>query len=201
MSHDEIAQFTEDWSPYRDRTIVLIDFANVEKWRDSLGWRMGVRELASLVKKLSGKVELRRFYYGSDYGQNDRSDTLTPWSKAMLETAKYNGLEIVTKRTKYLHDNVTGELKKKCDLDVEMAIDLVAFRKQYDRIVLFSGDGDMACALKFMRNNYKKQCYVFGARDHLGKETVDLQADSKVEKIMFAEDFEFKLSMERRARR
>lgn len=196
MNKAQIKQFVESWKKYSNRTIVIVDFANVEKWKESLGWKIGVRELSNLVKLFSsGNKELRRFYYGSDFGQYDSSTTLVSWSQTILDTAKYNGFTIETKRVKYIEDKVTGTVKRKCDLDVEMCVDLIKKRDDYDRIVLFSGDGDMACALEYLRSVYGKEAYVFGARDHTGKELIDAHKAGNISKIMFAEDFEYRISM------
>lgn len=199
MNREQIKRFLANYEPKRERTIVIVDFANVEKWKHSLGWRIGIQELANLVKNFSrGQRYLRRFYYGADYGKNEKSNILDPWSKGVLERAKMNGMEVISKRVKYIHsaDNVYG-FEKKCDLDVEMAVDLIKERDNYDAIVLFSGDGDLAYALRYLHDTYGKEVHVFGARDHLGREIVDAKQDGVIADILFAEDFEYRLSMER----
>ena len=192
----QIKQFFDEWQPKKSRTIVIIDYANVDKWCDNLGWKIGVRELANLVKNFSSVKELRRFYYGSDYGVNTKSTTLTPWSKMILEGAQYNNLKVVTKRVKYIKAT-----EKKCNLDVEMTLDLIKMRRQYDHIILFSGDGDMAYALEYIRNTYQdKTACVFGARDSTGSEIIDALTTKTIDKIFYAEDFEYRLNMHRNKR-
>ncbi len=200
MNRQQITRFINDWSDERTRTLVIIDFANVEKWRESLGWRVGVAELCRLIKNFtSGNKQLRRFYYGSDYGQRDNSTTLTPWSHEMTTIPKYNNLEVVTKRVKYIHDTMqpSGFIRK-CDLDVEMAVDIIKYQADYDNIILFSGDGDLVYALDFVKNLYGKRIFTFGARDHIGREVIDAYHSGLIEKIFYAEDFEYRLSMDRR---
>ena len=47
----------------KERTIAIVDFGNVEKWKNSLGWIVGIQELGKLVKHFSlGKKFLRRFF-------------------------------------------------------------------------------------------------------------------------------------------
>ncbi len=199
MNQKEIARLLESFEDKRNRTIVIVDYGNIEKWKYSTKWKIGIRELAQLVKNFSkGSRSLRRFYYGADYGKNEKSVELSGWSKYILETAEANGFEVIDKRVKYIHsrDNVHG-FEKKCDLDVEMAIDLIRKREEYDTIVLFSGDGDLMCAVRYLQEEYKKQCIVFGARDHTGREVFDAQNDAVVSDILFAEDFEYRLNMER----
>ena len=195
MNPTEIKQFLSEWSPRQGRTIVIIDYANVDHWKDNLGWKIGIRELASLIKNFSSSKELRRFYYGSDFGPHTNSTTLEAWSKTILEGAQYNNLTVITKRVKYIHDN--GQAIKKANLDVEMAIDLIKMRRQYDHIILFSGDGDMAYALEYVKKTYQKTACVFGARDSVGSEMADALESGVIDKLMFVEDFESRLNMRR----
>src|ERR1700726_4030847 len=188
MNQDEIRTFLDSFAPKRDRTIVVVDFGNVDKWDNSLGWSVGIQELARLVKHVSvGNRALRRFYYGSDFGPKERSPALTLWSGNILGRADMNRFEVVTKPVKYIHDpHRTNGYEKKCDFDVEMAIDLVRMQAEYDQIVLFSGDGDLVYALRYLRDAFGKQSYVFGARGHVGKEVVDATREGVIQRLLYA---------------
>jgi len=195
MNQREINIFLERQSDTQDRNIVIIDFSNVDRWERSLGWPIGIKELSHLVKHLSvGHKYLRRFYYGEDYGPSNNSTRMKPWSKMVHEKAGAYGFEIITKRVKYIPDPnyKTGYLSK-CNLDVEMAVDLVKDSGQYDKIFLFSGDGDMAYVLRYLQEALGKSSIIFCARDHLGKELIDAHRDGIIEKICFVEDFEYRL--------
>lgn len=199
MRKEEITKFFSDYVPKRKRTIALVDFGNVEKWKDSLRWRIGIRELARLVKNFSIESKfLRRFYYGADFGSNEKSTKLTEWSRYVLETANINGFEVIDKRVKYIHtsDNVYG-FEKKCDLDVEMTVDLFREIDKYDTIVLFSGDGDLMYALSYLKEKFKKESIVISARGHVGREVIDAKKSGIISEILFAEDFEYRLNMDR----
>jgi len=199
MNQDEIKKFLSSYISRRERTIVIVDFGNVEKWKYGLDWRVGVRELASLIKHFTyGKRFLRRFYYGADYGPNEKSTDLTDWSRYMLRTADLNGFNVVDKRVKYMHsvDNVHG-FEKKCDLDVEMAVDLIRERNNYDTIILFSGDGDLITAIKYLKEEYKKETIIMSARGHIGREVIDAKRDGVINEILYADDFEYRLNMDR----
>lgn len=201
MNQQQIKQYLGAWGLDTKKTIVIVDFANVEKWKESLGWNIGVRELSNLAKKFSsGDKELRRFYYGSDFGENDNATVLTAWSNTILTAAQFSNFTVETKRVKYIIDQLTGIPKRKCDLDVEMCIDLIRMQDKYDRVVIFSGDGDMAPALEFLRTEFSKDIYVFGARDHVGRELIDAERAGNIKKIMFAEDFEYRIAMQNQRR-
>ena len=81
MNSQEITTFLESLAKKKERTIVVVDFGNVDKWEKDLGWRVGIQELGRLIKHFAqGNKALRRFYYGSDYGPKERSTTLSLWS-------------------------------------------------------------------------------------------------------------------------
>jgi len=199
MDQKEIKKFLDSFIPKRERTIAIVDFGNVEKWKNSLKWQIGIKELAQLVKNFSyGKEFLRRFYYGADYGPDEKSQNITKWSRLILDKARMNRFEVIDKRVKYIHNpnNKLG-FDKKCDFDVDIAIDLIKERDNYDTIVLFSGDGDLMCAIRYLKEVYGKSCIIFGARDHIGREVFDAKNDGAVDDIFYAEDFEYRLNMRR----
>lgn len=194
MTPKQIKSFLDGHAPHRSRTMVIVDFGNVEKWRASLGWVVGVDKVARLVQQLTtGAKYLRRFYYGEDYGPSETSVALVEFSRSMLEQAVAYGLRVVSKRVKYIHTE-NGELSKKCDLDVEMTVDLIKDRDSYDIAVIFSGDGDLAYAMRYLHDEYGKKFIVFGARDHVGRELIDALKDGIITHIFYAEDFEYRLS-------
>jgi len=128
----------------------------------------------------------------------DNSNVLTPWSEMIQKKAQMNDFEIITKRVKYINDkNYRDGHVKKCDLDVEMALDLIKEKDNYDTIILFSGDGDLACVLRYLNKEYNKSAYVFAARNHFGEELVDCKKDGVIREIFFAEDFEYRLNRNR----
>jgi uncharacterized LabA/DUF88 family protein len=177
--------------------MVIIDFANVDRWQDSIGWPVGIKQLGKLISHICfGKKFLRRFYYGEDYGPKDSTKDMLPWPETILTNAKYSGFEIISKRVKYIPDAKyeTGFIKK-CNLDIEMAIDLIKEEKNYDTAIIFSGDGDLACVCEYIQKTFGKKVYIFGARNHMGKELIDARSSKVVEDILFVEDFEYRLSL------
>lgn len=199
MTKKEISKILNELEKTKERGIVIIDFSNLVHWQDDLGWKIGIKELKNLIKHFtSGKKFLRRFYYGSDYGEKENSFILSSWSKTVIEKVKMNNFELCTKRVKYIKDkNYNEGYVKKCDLDVEMAVDLIKEKNNYDKIILFSGDGDLSYVLKYLKDNFNKISYVFAARNHLGKELVDCEKDGVIKKILFADDFEYRLNNKR----
>ena len=161
MTKKEISKLLGLFTKTLDRNIVIVDFANVDRWQDSLGWSIGIKNLGQLVSYMSkGKKFLRRFYYGQDFGRKEKSVILTPWSENILRQAQYSGFEIITKRVKYIPDvkYETGFIKK-CNLDIEMAVDLIKEKDNYDTAIVLSGDGDMAYVNEYLSDNFGKRFY------------------------------------------
>lgn len=199
MTKKEITQFLQKLEKTKERNIVLIDYANVDNWESSLGWKVGIKQLGTFISHIAyGKKYLRRFYYGEDYGQKSSSNLLLPWSATILQKAKYSGFEVVSKRVKYIPDdkNVMG-FTKKCNLDIEMAIDLISEVDFYDTAILFTGDGDLAAVCEYIYKKYQKTIYIFGARNHVGKEFIDAKKNAVIKDLLFAEDFEYRFNLER----
>ena len=199
MNHKEITQFLSQLEKTKDRNIVIVDFANVDRWQNSVGWPIGIKQLGQLVSHISyGKKFLRRFYYGEDYGPKDSSMKLLPWSEKMMMSAKYSNFEVISKRVKYIPDvkYETGFIKK-CNLDIEMAVDLIREKDNYDTAIIFSGDGDMAYVCKYIHEEFGKKVYIFGARDHVGRELIDAKKEKIIKEILFVEDFEYRLNLRR----
>jgi len=199
MTQKDIDNFINDLEKTKDRTIVIIDFSNMLPWQEELKWEIGIKELKSLIQHFTyGRKFLRRFYYGSDYGEKDDCEILTPWSEMIRNKAIMNGFEICTKRVKYIKDkNYKNGYVKKCDLDVEMSVDLIKEKDNYDKVIIFSGDGDFSYVLRYLKEKFGKEIYVFVARGHLGKELVKCENERIIKKILFVEDFEYRLNRNR----
>lgn len=199
MEQAEISKIISELEKTRENNLVIVDYGNVQKWESSLGWQIGMKELANLIKHFAfGKQYLRRFYYGSDYGSVERNQVMIPWSQMVYDRAQMNRFEIITKRVKYIVDSnyATGYVKK-CNFDVEMAIDSIDQVDNYQKIILFSGDGDMACLLEFLKRKHGKSSVVFGARDHVGKELIEARGKGILDHLLFVEDFESRLDRKR----
>jgi uncharacterized LabA/DUF88 family protein len=112
-----------------------------------------------------------------------------------------NRFEVVTKRVKYIHDASRADgYQKKCDLDVEMAVDLIRLHDAYDDAVIFSGDGDLVYAMRYVRDAFGKSTYALGARGHVGREVVDATREGVIHRLLYADDFKYRLDMSRFAR-
>ncbi|NJL89517.1 MAG: NYN domain-containing protein [Coleofasciculaceae cyanobacterium SM2_1_6] len=62
------------------------------------------------------------------------------------------GYTVRTKILKEYYDNDSGRYSQKANLDIEIVVDMFNTVNQYDRVILFSGDGDFERAIELLRS-------------------------------------------------
>ncbi len=62
------------------------------------------------------------------------------------------GFTVRTKILKEYYDDNSGRLSQKANLDIEIVVDMFNTVEQFDRVVLFSGDGDFERAIEMLRS-------------------------------------------------
>lgn len=62
------------------------------------------------------------------------------------------GYTVRTKILKEYYDDNSGRYSQKANLDIEIVVDMFNTVEQYDRVVLFSGDGDFERAIELLRS-------------------------------------------------
>ncbi len=61
------------------------------------------------------------------------------------------GYTVRTKILKEYYDDSSGRVSQKANLDIEIVVDMFNTVDQYDRVILFSGDGDFERAIELLR--------------------------------------------------
>lgn len=187
----EIRSLIERWRGHRDRTIIAIDHSNVRRWQDALGWEVSVIDLGRMAAAFASEPSRRRFYCAADFGPDWRSMDLREHSKDLITTVTASGFEAVAKRVKYIRE--PDRLVSKCDLDIEIVTDLFALKDAYNRIVLFTGDGDFMPALAHLNQEHGKEIVVIGAAGRLGREIFDAHEKGIVSTLIYADDLKHQL--------
>ena len=59
----------------------------------------------------------------------------------------------------------------KGNIDVDLTIDAVHFRDNYETFILLSGDGDFESLIKYLKA-FKKRCIVISSKGHIAFELV-----------------------------
>ena len=153
----------------RGKTIVLIDWANVYRWKDSLKREPDPFNIFTYLKTYKD-IEDARFYFGTDINEK---------SKAFLQDIEKAGFTVITKPVKYVPAaKVDGRIvyRRKCDFDMEVCIDVHALLKlDYQGFIFFTGDGDYEPLYK-MLIQLRKQVIVVYTKGHLGREVWNMKS-------------------------
>jgi uncharacterized LabA/DUF88 family protein len=116
----------------RGRVAIFIDGSNLFYAALQLGIEIDYTKL--LCRLTAGSRLLRAFFYTGVDRTNEKQQGFLLWMRR-------NGYRVIAKDLVQLPDG-----SKKANLDVEIAVDLMALAGSYDTAVLVSGDGDLAYA-------------------------------------------------------
>jgi uncharacterized LabA/DUF88 family protein len=119
-----------------ERTVLLIDGANLHATAKSLGFDIDYRRLLLLFQS---KVRLIRAIYYTAVTEEPEYSSLRP----LIDWLDYNGFSVVTKPMKEFTDATTGKRKFKGNMDVELTVDAMRMANSIDHAMIFSGDGDL----------------------------------------------------------
>ncbi len=132
LGHDSV--FTpEQVLENRGRVAIFIDGSNLFYAALQLGIEIDYTKLLSRLT--AGSRLFRAFFYTGVDRANEKQQGFLLWMRR-------NGYRVIAKDLVQLPDG-----SKKANLDVEMAVDMMALVDCYDTAVLVSGDGDLAYAV------------------------------------------------------
>lgn len=117
----------------RGRVAIFIDGSNLFYAALQLGIEIDYTKL--LLRLTNGSRLLRSFFYTGVDPTNEKQQGFLLWMRR-------NGYRVITKDLVQLPDG-----SKKANLDVEIAVDMLALVGAYDTAILVSGDGDLAYAV------------------------------------------------------
>ena len=117
----------------RGRVAIFIDGSNLFYAALQLGIEIDYTKL--LCRLTAGSRLLRSFFYTGVDRTNEKQQGFLLWMRR-------NGYRVIAKDLVQLPDG-----SKKANLDVEIAVDMLALVGSYDTAVLVSGDGDLAYAV------------------------------------------------------
>ena len=118
-----------------DKIALFIDGANLYSAARGLGVDIDYKKLLDEFRKRG--VLIRAYYYTALVDDQDYSPI-----RPLVDWLDYNGFTVVTKPAKEYTD-ATGRRRFRGDMDVEIAVDMLAMAEHADHLVLFSGDGDL----------------------------------------------------------
>ncbi|MFS8855576.1 NYN domain-containing protein [Synechococcus sp. H55.7] len=127
------------------RVSIFIDGNNMFYAQQKNGWFFDPRRVLDYFVRSQPNVELvNAFWYTGIKDPNDQ--------RAFRDALISLGFTVRTKILKEYRDEDSGRYSQKANLDIEIVIDMFNTVGQYDRIVLFSGDGDFERAVELLRS-------------------------------------------------
>ncbi len=166
-------------SSVKGKTVVYIDAANLEQSvkdmfvrpddvpdnfkhlsTDVLRWSIDYKKLDDFFKTI-GDFKGVRFYTAKFAGEGHH--------KFRYFLDKRLKFKLVTKPLKEYGDHTVEVPHRKANFDVEIAVDATFLFKDFDTLILFSGDCDFEYLIKFLRGN-GKVIVGFSRSGHVAKE-------------------------------
>jgi uncharacterized LabA/DUF88 family protein len=148
----------------KGKTAVFIDASNIYFSQKTLGWRVDFKKLLEYFKKHTNLYRIT--FYGAINPDNERERKFHDFLEIIGYTVKH-------KKIKFIKDESDGEYggHHKGNIDVDLTIDAVHLKNEYDSFILLSGDGDFESLLKYLKA-YKKRCLVMSTKGHVSIELI-----------------------------
>lgn len=151
---------------------VFIDASNVWSAVKSKKQFIEYNKLEKYFSKKFNSDDVKLFYYDA-YPENGTRDYSLE-GKHKFYTYLKKGLGFVVRKKPLKRINAVVEkigefVEEKGNMDVEMVIDAVHFKNNYDVAVLFSGDSDFLALVNYLKNGGKK-VYIYSTKDNISHE-------------------------------
>lgn len=146
----------------KGKTAVFIDSANIYFSQKTMKWRIDFKKLLNYFRE---NTELFRIaFYGAINPENEKERKFHDFLEIIGYVVKHKEIKFI----KDAADNIYGG-HRKGNIDVDLAIDAVHFRDDYDTFILLSGDSDFESLIKYLKA-FKKHCIVMSAKGHISIE-------------------------------
>jgi len=146
----------------KGKTAVFIDAANIYFSQKTLGWWIDFKKLLNYFKKETNLYRIA--YYGALNPENIKE-------RKFQDFLEIIGFIVKTKKIKFIKDkdDRLNYGHHKGNVDVDLTIDAVHFRDNYDTFILLSGDSDFESLIKYLKS-FKKRCIVISTKGHIALE-------------------------------
>jgi uncharacterized LabA/DUF88 family protein len=126
-----------------NRLSIFVDGNNMFYAQQKNGWFFDPRRVLEYFTQ-GDVVLINAFWYT---GLKDPQD-----QRGFRDALISLGYTVRTKILKEYYDDASGRYSQKANLDIEIVVDMFNTVDQYDRVVLFSGDGDFERAIELLRS-------------------------------------------------
>jgi uncharacterized LabA/DUF88 family protein len=177
----------------KGKTIVLIDWANVYGWFKKLKWEIDPKRLYDYLKSYPEIIDIRFYFgleKGNERSEKFHQEIKNIGYNLVSKEVKWVPAEVkIAPRFKFqnkiynlfesgkikpedynkfvvsLNDilNQAGLLRRKCDFDVEITLDVMKRINEIEGVILFSGDGDYFRLVKELIELNKQVILVFAS--------------------------------------
>ncbi len=128
----------------KNRISIFVDGNNMFYAQQKNGWFFDPRRVLTYLTRDPNVTLINAFWYT---GLKDSQD-----QRGFRDALISLGYTVRTKILKEYYDDASGRYSQKANLDIEIVVDMFNTVDQYDRVVLFSGDGDFERAIELLRS-------------------------------------------------
>jgi uncharacterized LabA/DUF88 family protein len=126
------------------RLSIFVDGNNMFYAQQKNGWFFDPRRVLEHFTNAPDLMLINAFWYT---GLKDPQD-----QRGFRDALISLGYTVRTKILKEYYDDTSGKYSQKANLDIDIVVDMFNTVDQYDRVILFSGDGDFERAIEFLRS-------------------------------------------------
>lgn len=126
-----------------NRLSIFVDGNNMFYAQQKNGWFFDPKRVLEHFTRETGIELVNAFWYT---GLKDLQD-----QRGFRDALISLGYTVRTKILKEYYDDTSGRYSQKANLDIEIVVDMFNTVDQYDRVILFSGDGDFERAIELLR--------------------------------------------------
>jgi uncharacterized LabA/DUF88 family protein len=126
------------------RLSIFVDGNNMFYAQQKNGWFFDPRRVLEHFTNDPDLMLINAFWYT---GLKDSQD-----QRGFRDALISLGYTVRTKVLKEYYDDNSGKYSQKANLDIDIVVDMFNTVDQYDRVILFSGDGDFERAIEFLRS-------------------------------------------------
>ncbi|BAZ27361.1 hypothetical protein NIES4073_82790 [Kalymmatonema gypsitolerans NIES-4073] len=127
-----------------NRLSIFVDGNNMFYAQQKNGWFFDPRRVLEYFRHEQSDTTLTNAFWYT--GLKDLQD-----QRGFRDALISLGYTVRTKILKEYYDDSSGRYSQKANLDIEIVVDMFNTVDQYDRVVLFSGDGDFERAIELLR--------------------------------------------------
>lgn len=149
----------------------FIDASNIWQSQKAKGRIFDYEKLVQYLKDRFKADSIRVFYYTAYPADGTRTYSSDGKHKFFTYLKKGLGFTVRKKELKRIvvHSELGDSYEEKGNMDVEMTIDAMHFKDQYQTTVFFSGDSDFLALVTYLKNAGKK-VYIYSAKNNISHE-------------------------------